>query len=141
MQLINKETGELSFADDFILSPKTTPEEIFQYFKDGVLNDMGPKSGWKNYTIRNIQLDNLYFIFTFHFEKDILRHLDFIVSENPIVAGSWDDWSEKEEEKKRNDYNNWLTKEIGKSREFPWGRVDAIFDRIGGGTSIILRYT
>jgi hypothetical protein len=40
--------------------------------------------------------------------------LDFIVRDKFNVASWWRDWSEKEEFKNRDYYNEWLIKEIGK---------------------------
>ena len=139
-QIIDTRTGELRFAKDFLVSKQTTPEEVISYFgQDNVVfRDMN--TGWKHYVVRNAKVNDTYFIFTFYFHNDILKMLDFIVSDKFIVAGSWADWSEKKELQNLDYFNDWLTKEIGSNRQFVWGTINSYYDSNGGCSSIVLKY-
>jgi hypothetical protein len=139
-QIIDKINGQLQFTNSFFVSKKTTHEELINYFGHENISVTDFKNGWKNYTVRNVHLNDTYFIFTFYFENKILKPLHFILSDKNIIAGSWKDWSEKKVLEKRDYYNDWLTNEIGKAREFPWGTIESSYDRKGGFSDIVLNY-
>ena len=139
-KIIDIENGHLRFENGFTVSSQTIQEEIVQYFgqENVSINDI--KTGWKHCSVRNIKINDTYFIITFYFDNDILKKLDFIISDKLIVDGSWDDWSEKKELQNRDYYNDWLTKEIGSDRQFVWGTVNSFYDSKGGFSSIVLKY-
>ena len=139
-KIIDSVNGHLRFANSFTVSSRTTTEEIIQYFGQENVSINDVKTGWKHYSVRNVKINDTYFIITFYFDNDILKMLDFIVSDKLIVAGSWDDWSEKKELKNRDYYNDWLTKEIGSNRQYAWGTVNSFYDSKGGFSSIVLKY-
>ncbi len=138
--IIDTRNGELKCAEDFLVSKQTTPEDVISYFGQDNIIIRDTNTGWKHYSVRNAKMNDTYFIFTFYFDNAILKMLDFIVSDQVIIAGSWDDWSERKELEKRDYYNDWLTNEIGNKREFPWGTIGAFYDAKGGGSSIVLKY-
>ncbi|MEO6039463.1 MAG: hypothetical protein ABIQ93_13705 [Saprospiraceae bacterium] len=138
-QIIDSINGHLKFTNDFTISSQTTPEEIVQYFGLKNLDIRDVNTGWNHYSVRNIKINDIYFIITFYFDNDILKMIDFIVSDKFIVA-SWDDWTEKKESQNRDYYDDWLTKEIGKNRQFSWGTIGSFYDKKGGSSSIVLKY-
>ena len=138
--LIDKITGQLRFGNDFIVDGTTTPKEIIQYFGQSNIDTKNMQTGWKHYSVRNYKLNGTYFIFTFYYKDDTLKMLDFVISEIPFGTTSWMDWSEQKELEMRDNYNDWLTKEIGKERNFSWGTIDAFYDKKSGGSSIFLKY-
>ena len=89
----------------FTVSSQTKPKEIIDYFglKNVSIRDVN--TGWKHYSVRNTKINDTYFIITFYFDNNILKMLDFIVSDKLIVAASWDDWSEKKELQCRDYYD------------------------------------
>lgn len=97
-------------------------------------------NGWKHYVAWNIHLQDSYLCFTFFFEHEELKMIDFIVGDEPITMSSWDEWSEKDQLTKRDYYDNWLTNEIGDERKFPWGTIGAYYDSNGGGSGIVVKY-
>jgi len=139
-KIIDSVNGHLRFVNSFTVSSRTTPEEIIQYFGQENVSINDVKTGWKHYSVRNVKINDTYFIITFYFDNDILKMLDFIVSDKLIVAGSWDDWSEKKELQNRDYYDEWLTKEIGSNRQFVWGTINSFYDSKGGFSSIVLKY-
>ena len=66
-QLLNPATGEFKINNEFVISDKTTIEDLIAHFGEDklALNDM--KNGHSNYSAWNIQIGELYFIFTFYF--------------------------------------------------------------------------
>ncbi len=139
-KIIDSEYGYLRFTNGFTVSSRTTPKDIVQHFGQENVRINDVKTGWKHYSVCNVKLNDTYFIITFYFDNDILKMLVFIVSDKPIVAGSWDDWNEDEELKNRDYYDEWLTKEIGKDRQFSWGTIGSFYDNKGGFSSIVLNY-
>jgi hypothetical protein len=139
-KIIDSANGHLRFANSFTVSSQTTPEEIVHYFGQENVSINDVKTGWKHYSVRNIKINDTYFIITFYFDDDILKMLDFIVSDKLMVAGSWDDWSEKKELQNRDYYDSWLTKQIGTNRQFLWGTINSFYDSKGGFSSIVLKY-
>lgn len=139
-KIIDSVNGHLRFVNSFTVSSRTTPEEIIQYFGQENVSINDVKTGWKHYSVRNVKINDTYFIITFYFDNDILKMLYFIVSDKLIVAGSWDDWSEKKELQNRDYYDEWLTKEIGSNRQFVWGTINSFYDSKGGFSSIVLKY-
>ena len=139
-ELIDKLTGNLVFSNSFRLTEQVKPEELISFFghDDFTINDL--KNGWKHYSIRNVKLGDTYFVFTFSYDNDLIKSVNFIVSDNFIVTGNWNTYSEKDELEKKDYYETWLTYEIGKKREFSWGTISANYDSKGGGSSICLRY-
>lgn len=139
-KIIDSRNGALRVSNDFTVSSQTTPEEIVHFFGQENVDIRDVRTGWKHYSVRNTRINDTYLIITFYFDNDILRMLDFIISDNFIVAGSWDDWSENNELQKRDYYNDWLTREIGYNRQFNWGTVESFYDNKGGFSSMALKY-
>ncbi|MEO7045619.1 MAG: hypothetical protein ABI091_09965 [Ferruginibacter sp.] len=139
-QIIDSTKGELKFPGNFTVSSQTTPEEIIHFFGEENVDTREAGKGWKNYSVRNVKINQTYFIITFYFDNAILKMLDFIVNDKIIITGSWDDWSENEELQKRDYYNDWLTKQIGSNRQFIWGTIGSYYDNRGGSSSIVLKY-
>jgi hypothetical protein len=139
-KLIDKFNGHLLFSNDFEVSPNTKPDDLLLYFGQENVKIRDIKNGWKHYVISNIKKDSIYFWGTFYFENGILSFLSFVIDDKLILTDSWNNWSEENELQKRDYYDNWLTEQLGKKREFSWGAVGAFFDNKGGQSSIVLRY-
>ncbi len=98
------------------------------------------QNGWWHYTVRNTKAGEMYIIFTCYFNEAVLQMVDFVVSNKRMKSGSWDDWSEQKELENLAFYKHWLTSQIGNTRGFSWGSIDAFYDKRSGGASIVLRY-
>jgi len=53
---------------------------------------------------------------------------------------TWADWSEKEELKRKDIYEEWLTEKIGEKRTYSWGKIGAYYDPRGGVSSMVINY-
>lgn len=138
--IIDKANGQLKISDNLSISCKTTPGDLQDYFRNDGLKSTDHHNGWVNYTISNVKLNNKYFSFTFYFESDILRIVQFILSDAMIITETWANWSEETELKKRDDYNAWLTEELGEERALLWGTIATHYDAKAGASNIILMY-
>ncbi|WP_419803432.1 hypothetical protein [Mucilaginibacter sp.] len=126
-------------TDGFIISQQTTPEEIISYFKKANLEIRDINNGWKHYSIRNFKVKDTYISMMFFFNIDNLNSIGFIVDDK-ITTSSWDDWSLEKELNKKDYYEDWLINQIGKVRQFAWGRIDASYDNKSASSSIYLKY-
>jgi hypothetical protein len=139
-KFIDQVDGHLLISNDFEVSPKTTPDNLLLYFKEENVKSGDIRNDFGSYIISNVKKGNTYFYGTFYFEKEILSFVSFIIDDKPILTGSWDSWSEKNELQKREYLDSWLTGQVGKKRSFVWGTVGAFYDNKGGQSSIVLRY-
>jgi len=96
-------------------------------------------NGWKHYSIRGFKVKDTYLSMTFYFNIDNLNSIEFVVSDK-IIMFSWDDWSLEGELKKKDYFEDWLTNQIGKVRQFAWGKVDASYDNKSASSGIYLKY-
>lgn len=134
-KFIDKRTGALTIDKDFTLSASTTLNGIASYFGTSLENYYGHNR------VRNFKWHDKYFIFYFYFENSKLKSLSFIFNDKPYSDDpSWDDWSYEKEMKDLNRYKLWLNTELGSSRNFVWGSIDASYDNKSSGSRIILRY-
>lgn len=139
-KLLNPVNGSLQFSDHFWVSPGTTPEMLQAYFKAAEIKINAFNNGWAHYKLRNIQVDDKYFIFTFLFENHRLKIIWMVVSDKPFKEEGWDNWSLENELKEQKMYDQWLTSQVGNLRKFNWGTVNAVFDERGGSSFIALHY-
>jgi hypothetical protein len=53
---------------------------------------------------------------------------------------SWDDWSEAVELQRAQEFEKWLTQQVGRARTFAWGTAWAGYDPRSAGSSIVIHY-
>ena len=139
--MIDKTKGHIRLNDSLNLEPNSSFEMIERQ-KLGVLQeirDMG--NGYKWLDIKNIQIDNQYFIIFLCFKKEKLSQLTMVINDKPFeLNSSWDTWSEKAEKEKLKKFENWLNKELDKERKFNWGEVWVNYDQREGSSSIGIKY-
>lgn len=139
-EVIDRNTGQLKFSNEFIISKRTTAKQIVDYFGEENVEFRDVQTGWKHFSVRNAKIGDAYLNLTFYFERDILNMISFTVSDKFFIEGSWDNWSLENELEKQKYYDQWLTKEIGAKREFDWGTIVSFYDNKGGFSSIVLKY-
>lgn len=140
MQILDKANGRIRFSDHFLASAITKVDELIAALGAEKFEVIDIHSGCTHCKIRNVKLEEQYFLFDFYFNNDLLHSVIFIVSDIPIGAGNWDDWSEKKEQENKRFYDKWLTAQLGNYRKFKWGAVEALYDARAGGSSISLNY-
>ncbi len=140
IQIIDKKTGSIYLTENFSISPNTNTQELIAIVSKEKIEAMDVGGGTIQYKIRNFQINDHFFLFDFYFHKNHLRFLTFILSDKPIVSGSWNNWTEKEERENKKRYDKWLTTQLGSYRKFNWGTIEALYSPQTGGSSIALNY-
>lgn len=139
-KILDSKTGAIVLSEDIRISSITQPAKLKEYFGHKELKALSMGNGWVHYSVKNIQVEDEYFIFIFIFYKDILKTISFVISNHPFSEASWEDWSKETEAKNRNFFENWLSGQIGSQRNFAWGNVNSVLDEKGGGSDILLNY-
>ncbi len=140
-KILDEINGTILLSDNFTISNKTTSEDLILHFGQSNIEIRDMQNGWKHYDIHNTRSNKIYLRLTFYFNNDMLSSLSFIIDDKQILPNSWDNWSKENELQKKEYFDNWLTKQLGERRKFPWGTVSADFDNKGGFSGIVLRYS
>ncbi len=120
-QLLNPATGEFKINNDFVVSDKTTIEDLSAHFGEKMAVNYVGKTGHSNYSAWNIQIGELYFSFTFYFFNKIITRVSFVLqaefydpgdSNSDNNGDSWDNFSEADEIKKGKFIDKWLADQI-----------------------------
>lgn len=139
--MIDKNKGHIKLTNSLDLSPNLKFDLIESQKLGEVqeIRDMG--HGWKWLDIKNIHIDDKYFIISLCFKDEELSEVSMVIKDSPFDLNSgWDSCCEKNEKEKLKQYQDWLTQEIGKERDFNWGEVWANYDPKGESSSIGIRY-
>ncbi|WP_114937842.1 hypothetical protein [Mucilaginibacter endophyticus] len=139
-KILNSITGEIVLSESIRISSITRPAKLKEYFGQKELRTLSMGNGWVHYSIKNIQVEDNYFIFIFLFYKDLIKTISFVISSHPFSESSWNDWNKETEEKNKSFFENWLSNQIGSQRNFAWGNVNAVLDEKVGGSAIVLNY-
>ena len=132
--------GQLRLSNQLIISKNTIPDDLFRQYQPSNIEIWDIKNGFVHYTIRDIELQDRFFFFSFCFFKGLLDSVTLGFKDQPGML-SWDDWSMEKGIQNRVELDHWLNNEIGFCRVFPWGKAEAYFDPKGGGSGIALRYS
>ena len=143
-KIINKLNGEFSIAEDLTLSHKTTLQDLQNYFDKKTLKK-SPYAGNCYYTDQ-IKIDDLYFKFSFFFEKNVLSSIEFEIEEEPIERIPWSNNRDLE--------TNWIADQMGESfvwdmkiagrhfkLSYDWGFVGVFYDFKNGTFQSVLSYS
>jgi hypothetical protein len=139
--LINKENGHLILAPDVELSPKSNLDKVSK-LKLGEIQELDDlENGYASFTLKNVKVDDHYFIFEFSFRHKKLKSIDFIVDKKKFdLKESWGSWNEKKEKALVSKFKKWILEEVGREGKFSWGRIHAAYDAKGGSSSIVISY-
>lgn len=138
MGIINQQNGNFQITDKVIVGKDNTYEEILKLAPTNKTWDV--KNGYKWIYFNDINIDKLFFNIGVCFHNERLFCIDFGFTDKLEKNLTWDNWSEKDELKRKDIYEHWLTTIIGKKRNFEWGKVGAYFDPKGGTTSMNINY-
>lgn len=139
--MIDRSTGNIKLTDSLVLSPKSNFELLEKLDLGEVreIQDMG--NGYKWLIIKNIQVENKYFIISLCFKEEELTQLSMVVNEERFnLSPDWSSLSEQKEKEDLKKYQYWLNKELGKNTNFQWGDVWAAYNSKDGSSSIVIRY-
>ncbi|TDQ28151.1 hypothetical protein [Zeaxanthinibacter enoshimensis] len=139
--MIDSKTGNIIVNSNLSIGPNSGFLEIknLELGESQETLEMGNEWRWIN--IKNIKIENEYFLFSLGFKYEKLDQISFIVDRHPFNLNStWDSWTEEEELKKLKYFKKWMNREIGKLREFEWGNITAVYDPKGGASSMMIEY-
>ena len=139
--MIDSKTGNISLSNTVSLKPNSEFQKIenLELGETQEIREMGNE--WKWIDIKNIKIENEYYLFSLGFKNEKLNLISFNVGNKPFeINSNWNSWTEKQELKKYKYFKKWLSREIGKKREFDWGNISAFYDPKGGISSIEIKY-
>lgn len=139
--MIDRNTGNIKLTDSFELRPKSNFDLLEEQGLGEVreIRDMG--NGYKWLDIKNIKVENQYFIIALCFKDEELSEASLVFDDSPFVLTSG--WSSRRQQKEKDDlkkYQVWLGHEFGNTTKFKWGEVWTDYDPKGGSSSIRIRY-
>ncbi len=140
LKIINLLTGELKI-NDFLVSKNTSPERLVAHFdNDLTLRDM--QNGYTNYSLWNIKIGTLYFIFTFYFFNKIINKISFILNKKPYNTDeNWNDFNVKRNIKEGKFMEKWLINQIQNNQlNYNWGKVYMSYDHHNLSFSCTIEY-
>ncbi len=137
MLIIDIHNGSFHLNNNEIISRKSSYSEIISYKSTDHAQNMGNGYGWIYF--RNIFIDNLYFFLAVSFYKETIKSINFSFSPKPQEM-NWDNWDQKEELELKKLFDEWLDNNIGKKRNFNWGKINSYYDKREGNSGIIIEY-
>lgn len=145
-QLINLETGGFTLDNSFMVSPATRLEDLQDHYgKDSLKKSEFAKDCW--YLPRQIKIEDLYFVFRFYFENELLKSIGFEIEEEAKERNPWGNNRDFETNwiaRQTGDESgfNWDTSEAGKQYHlpYPWGSVGMYYDFKNGTYESSLSY-
>lgn len=139
--MIDEAKGHIKLTDLLVLKPNSKFDLIKNQKLGEVQETRDIGNGFKWLDIKNIQIGDKYFIMSLCFKEEELTGLSMVLDDNPFnLNPNWDSWSEKKENEKLKELQNWLSNEFGNKRNFTWGNVWAKYDPKERFSSIGLRY-
>ncbi len=141
-QLFNIQTGEFTINDKLIVSKSLRIEELTSKFDKELMADENNSNLISTFHIRNLKIDDLYFILNFRFESRSLTRFQFILQQQSYSEfASWDDFDAKEEEEKGVFLTNWFENQIkGQPTSQSWGTAGVAYDFHNISYSIIVAF-
>ena len=139
--MINKDNGHLEILPQIKLTPNDSLDRA-EGLKLGEAQELSDiRNGYKWLTLKNIEVDNEYFIITLCFLNDRLKSLNLVVSDKRFdLNGDWNSWDEPDEKRKLTEFQKWVKRQLGREGQFSWGQVNASYDQRGGSSSILVIY-
>jgi len=138
MTIINLENGDFSIDNNIVIGRDKSYFDILELVPQNRTWDIG--NGYKWIYFENVDIENLIFYVNVCFHNNRLFCIDFGFVTEQEKKLSWDDWSEKEELKRKDIYEEWLTEKIGEKRTYSWGKIGASYDPRGGVSSMVINY-
>lgn len=141
-QLIDAETGAFTFGNGFVVSHRTTVSDLIAHFAEQGLSVQDFKNGYSNYSIRNVKLGELYFIFTFYFLNGHITKTEFLVQAEPYDReASWDNFDKDAETAKGKFMERLMAKQMqGNDKKRGWGSAGVSYDFHNISSSCFIAY-
>jgi hypothetical protein len=93
------------------------------------------------YSLKPQLIEKEKFIMVIYFNKNDIIDLVNLSLSNSENLPSWDNWSESEEQRKKEEHDKWLLNKIGiPPYNYDWGTVSSNYDPRSGSSMITIRY-
>lgn len=138
MTIIDIQNGSFYITEQIVFTKGRNYYDILNLVPTNETWDV--QNGYKWIYLKNIELGKLFFFISVCFHNNKLISIDFGFTDQQKRDSSWEEWSEKDELQRKENYEKWLTAALGNRRNFDWGEIGAYFDPKGGTSSMILRY-
>jgi hypothetical protein len=86
-QLIDVKTGEFSLDHGFTVSPAATLKDLQEHYGKQLKKSEFAKGCW--YFPEQVKIGDLYFVFRFSFEHELLKSIGFEIEEEPKERNPW----------------------------------------------------
>ncbi len=138
MTILDLETGCFHLSDSIRVGLDISYADLVELVPQHKTVDI--KNGYAWIYFKDINIDALNFYVHVCFYNGSLFLIDFGFTEPEQENKTWADWTEENELKRKERYENWLTETIGKNRLFSWGTVSTYYDPRGGNSSMRMKY-
>ncbi len=109
-QHINKHTGEFTIDKGFVVSHKTSLDELLAHFGNDNLKESDYVRGC--YRSHQVKLDDLWFKFSFYVDQGILNKITFEIETEQKERAPWSSNEEVE--------TNWIAQQMGDDSGYVW---------------------
>lgn len=139
--MINIKNGDVSLNGNTFIIKKGLAKDEFEkstLFKDVISKET---HSFTNYYLKPQLIGNEKFILVLFFNtNNILDFANISLSHDGKIP-SWDNWSENEEYKRKDDHDKWLVNNISKPPyKYSWGEVSSNYDPRSGSSAITIKY-
>ena len=139
--MIDIENGNITMDNNsFVIRKGLTKDEFkkSELFKE-VLNEQ--VHTFANYYLKPQLLGEKSFSISLFFDSNgIINFVQISMIKDGI--STWDNWSEKEEQKRKAEHDQWLKMNIGKTPyKYSWGEISSNYDPRSGSSMITIRYS
>ena len=139
--MIDPKTGCLALSETLRFNAGDTLEQIKILCLAANQTIADRQTGWQWLTVKNLWVDEQYYILSFGFQADALKQIQLIVSQNSFdLTANWDDWSEANERSVLTELRIWVVKQLGREGAFNWGDIWVAYDPKSGSSAVTLTY-
>ena len=139
--MIDIKNGNILLNDNsFIIKKGLTKAEFLKSnLAEDILNQQ--VSVFTNYYLKPQLIGDEKFTVALYFDQNDLIAFLYISLLSDGNIPSWNNWSESEELKRKDEHDKWLLRKIGDPPyKYLWGEISSIYDVRSGSSIIIIRY-
>ena len=140
--MIDIKSGNISLnGNSSIIRKGLTKDEFLKSNLAGdILNQQ--TSTFTNYYLKPQLIGSENFTIVLYFNpNNLIEFMNISLSSDGNIP-SWDNWSESDEIKKKDEHDKWLERKIGKPPyKYSWGEISSNYDPRSGSSMITIRYS
>ncbi len=139
--LIDSSTGQFCISKSTTIGYNASSVQILNVLPKEYSRDLSFGNGWSWIRCDKISIHEQEYTLGFSLFNHKLRaiHVQFY-DHLKYLQEHMEDLTEENELKRKEEYNSWLSSQIGDQREFSWGQIEACYHPKDGISLIVLRY-